>query len=291
MALPAEILEVFYETLNGDRSESSFEQWVYDTRELEQMMSPDDYMELIAFNYRRNIGLTNLLEKHINPAEFKLWQQIRLKYPQGYVSTPVQTPYDEQLQRIRTKLETAKNTDTSRLVFEADSHEYLLDVPATEEEVTAFEEQHGIQLPACFRAFIRVIGNGGIGVQGSGAGPHYGIYPIGVEVPKDDILQQNCQLDPDLTLAQWKALTEGGTGRVFNGLLPLGTQGCTYVHAIVLNGPYTGCVVNLDYTYVIPPIFPPGDPNFLDYYEQWLDRIIDGTLLQPNATPYGYYPA
>ena len=33
--------------------------------------------------------------------------------------------------------------------------------------------------------------------------------------------------------------------KVFGGLLPLGSQGCTYEHALVLNGKYAGRVVNV----------------------------------------------
>ena len=52
MKLPKDILEIFYETLNGDRPVLAFEQWLYANRQLEDMMSPDDYLDLIAFGYK-----------------------------------------------------------------------------------------------------------------------------------------------------------------------------------------------------------------------------------------------
>jgi hypothetical protein len=60
-------------------------------------------------------------------------------------------------------------------VFDASTHEYLLGVPATEEEVSAFEKKHSIQLPVCIRTFLLVVGNGGIGSLGSGAGSKSGL--------------------------------------------------------------------------------------------------------------------
>jgi hypothetical protein len=215
---------------------------------------------------------------------------------------PTPTPFDEQLQRIKDKLVAARTADKDLRVFEADTHKYLMNVPATEEEVSAFEKKHSIQLPDCFRAFLLVIGNGGIGHRGSGAGPGYGIYPLGYGVAEENFLQNNCLLDPEMTTDQWELLTEfehGDTnisdeqyrqeaGKLFGGVLPLGTQGCTYIHALVLNGPHKGRVVNLDYNYMMLPIFTPNTTNFLDYYEQWLDRVIDGTLQKPDAPDYGY---
>jgi hypothetical protein len=306
MILPNDILEIFYETLNGDRSVLEFEQWLYANRQLEGMMNTDDYMELIAFGYkddRAAYGLNELLKKHVRPGKFTLWKQMRQKYPQGYTSTPIRTPFDAQLQRIKDKLVAARTEDEDLDVFDAETHEYLLNVPATEEEVSAFEQKHSIQLPECFRSFLLVVGNGGIGLRGSGAGPGYGIYPLGYGVAGENFLRHNCQLDPEIETEQWKSLTEfehGDTniskeqyrqkaGKLYGGILPLGTQGCTYIHALVLNGPHKGRVVNLDYNYIIPPIFTPDTTNFLDWYEGWLDEVIDGTLQKPDAPEYGYY--
>ena len=205
---------------------------------------------------------------------------MRQKYPQGYTPTPINTPFDEQLQRIKEKLIAARNADVNCDVFAAFEHEYLLNVPATEEEVFAYERKHSIQLPECFRSFLLVVGNGGISIGNSGAGPGYGIYPLGYEVEVDEknILANKCLLEPDMTKDQWESLYRSYGRSAFGGVLPIGTQGCTFAHAIVLNGPYRGRVVNLDYNYIFPPFFAPNVTNFLEYYEQWLDGVIDGTI-------------
>lgn len=210
--------------------------------------------------------------------------------------------FETQLQRIKDKLTQANSTDADRKVFDAGTHQYQLNVPATEEQVLAFEQKHSIQLPGCFRSFLLAIGNGGTGLQGSGAGPGYGIYPLGYNVAEDNFLQYDCILDPAMSEDEWQSLTEFehgeatltkeeyrlAAGKLFGGTLRLGTQGCTYYHALVLNGPLKGRVVNLDYNYMVPPIFTPNTTNFLDYYEGWLDAVIDGTLKGPQAPEYGY---
>jgi hypothetical protein len=73
--------------------------------------------------------------------------------------------------------------------------------------------------------------------------------------------------------------------RIYSGILPLGSQGCSYLHALVLNGPQAGKVVNLD-TEGQKPKFA-FENNFLDWYERWLDEVISGTL-SSTQTSFGY---
>jgi hypothetical protein len=299
MILPKEIQEIFFETLYGDRTVSEFEQWLYANSQLEHILDREAYLDLISYGYkddRAPHGLHTLLEKYIHEGEYKLWKQRRQKQPliQGRRDTSIKTPFDEQLQRIQNKLTIAKNADKEYDGFGSEDHEYLLNVPAFEEEVLAFENKYGIQLPPCYRSFLLKVGNGGIGYRDSGAGPFFGIYPLGHHindlVPGDEA--NDCLLDPDMTTDQWKSMTEFSrssskpskedykkeAGKVFGGILPLGSQGCTYLHGIILNGLHKGRVVNLDFDYSIPPIFACGS-NFLDWYEKWLDEVIDGTQL------------
>ncbi|KAA2238873.1 hypothetical protein F0L74_21910 [Chitinophaga agrisoli] len=51
MQLPAHIQQVFFETLEGDMPIPAFETWLYANKELETILPPDDYFELIAYNY------------------------------------------------------------------------------------------------------------------------------------------------------------------------------------------------------------------------------------------------
>ena len=75
--------------------------------------------------------------------------------------------------------------------------------------------------------------------------------------------------------------------KVFGGLLPLGSQGCTYEHALVLNGKYAGRVVNVDLDLAQPKFA--FEANFLDWYERYLDEVISGQLLDDRPTWFGYH--
>ena len=73
--------------------------------------------------------------------------------------------------RILKLLEQAKAKDSDFVRFGADSHQYKLSPPASEETIQKFEEQEGIRLPEEYRDFLLFVGNGG-------AGPYYGLYGV-----------------------------------------------------------------------------------------------------------------
>jgi hypothetical protein len=89
-----------------------------------------------------------------------------------------------QIERIKTKLRLAKNTDTFFEVFGADSHKYILSEPLGIEEVEVFENQYNITFSDDYKSFLTEIGNGGLDysvsvVGNSGAGPDYGVFKLG----------------------------------------------------------------------------------------------------------------
>lgn len=216
------------------------------------------------------------------------------------------TPHFHQIGRIKKKLIEAKQIDKDCLVFGASIHKYEMHPPATICQVEAFETTYEVQLPDCYRAFVLHVGNGGTSYQNSGAGPYYGIYTLGhhlnalvYEDPRI-FLKNNCCMHPDMTNTQWKELTkildEDGLSdevyyeefaKIYGGILPLGSQGCTYLHGLVLNGPYKGKVANLEMSADQKPFFAP-DTNFLDWYERWLDEIISGKLIKKSPSWFGY---
>ena len=228
----------------------------------------------------------------------------------------------EQLQRIQQKLAQAKAADKDLEVFGASSHKYHLNPPISEAEVLAFEEKYGVQLPECYRAFVQTIGDVNAQKLETMAGPYYGLYAFGTQV--DDLLYEGseiylkapCALSPDMTQEEWEKLSapletdeeeledfeddeeEGYVievedkyfaerAKVFGGLLPLGSQGCTYYHALVLNGKYAGRVVNVDLDLAQPKFA--FETNFLDWYERYLDEVISGQLMDDSPTWFGYY--
>ena len=223
----------------------------------------------------------------------------------------------EQLERIQQKLAQAKVADKDLEVFGASSHKYHLNPPVTEAEVLAFEEKYGVSLPEDYRAFVQTIGDANAQKLETIAGPYYGLSAFGTQV--DDLLYEGseiylkapCALSPDMTQEEWETLSaplelddfeddeeEGYVievednyieecGKVFGGLLPLGSQGCAYYHALVLNGKYAGRVVNVNWD-LLKPKFA-FETNFLDWYERYLDEVISGQLLDDRPTWFGYH--
>ena len=195
--------------------------------------------------------------------------------------------HQAQLKRIRRKLKLAKLADKKKTVFGAESHAYDIQPTVSLKKIKRFEEDYGVELPLCYAEFLLTVGNGG-------AGPFYGVYALEEGVgdlcytETESVLNRPCLLAPKMSDDDWRALTadlfadeelsdeeyEHECAKVFGGLLPIGTQGCTYVTALVLNGEYSGRVVNID-TDGSKPIFA-FEANFLDWYERWLDEVIAG---------------
>ena len=216
----------------------------------------------------------------------------------------------EQLLRIQQKLAQAKAADKNLEVFGADAHQYHLNPPVSEAEVLAFEKKYGVQLPECYRAFMLTIGDAKAKKSDFIAGPYFGLYAFGTSVDSllyekiETYLKAPCNLSPDMTQEEWDALTDpllpseeedeedddkyfAERAKVFGGLLPLGSQGCTYEHALVLNGKYAGRVVNVDLDLTQPKFT--FEANFLDWYERYLDEVISGQLVDDRPTWFGYH--
>ena len=216
----------------------------------------------------------------------------------------------EQLHCIQQKLAQAKAADKDLQVFGADAHKYHLNPPVSEAEVLAFEKKYGVQLPECYRAFMLTVGDAKAKKSDFIAGPYYGLYAFGTSLDSllyekiETYLKAPCNLSPDMTQEEWETLSDpllpseeeeeddddkyfAERAKVFGGLLPLGSQGCTYEHALVLNGKYAGRVVNVDLDLAQPKFA--FEANFLDWYERYLDEVISGQLIDDRPTWFGYH--
>ncbi|MCI9656756.1 MAG: SMI1/KNR4 family protein [Lawsonibacter sp.] len=138
--------------------------------------------------------------------------------------------------KLRKQLKRAGEEDRDLSRFGADQHEYQLKPPASAEAVAAFEARFHVSLPDGYRNFLLWMGNGG-------AGPFYGLYSLGETEPG--------QL-PDYS---------GGA------VLPLGTQGCTLMTGLVLDGPDRGRVIYYDTDECDPPTVM-REPDFLAWYDR-----------------------
>jgi HEAT repeat protein len=182
-------------------------------------------------------------------------------------------PHLSRVHRILDRLEQARSRGLS--CFGSESHGFRLNHPLSEADLRAFEAAHRIRLPGDYRAFLEHAGNGG-------AGPYYGIFPldkwndfadsVSDERP-DDFLARPCPLHPDIRLApDWA--DQFGDVSPYQGTLSLGTQGCAYGMLLIVSGPHAGRVV-----YVNEDGNPPymvREPDFLSWYERWLDELLHG---------------
>jgi|GEM_PF-773053 hypothetical protein len=73
---------------------------------------------------------------------------------------------------IKSLLPRLIDLDRGSQLFGAKDHHYSLNAPLDESLVTAFEAEHELYLPDDYRYFLTEVGNGG-------AGPYYGVFPLG----------------------------------------------------------------------------------------------------------------
>jgi hypothetical protein len=170
-----------------------------------------------------------------------------------------------QVERVRRKLRTVPWPRGRRRVYGEDAHQWQVRPPRTEDEVVAAESVLGVRLPASYRTYLLAIADGR-------AGPGNGIYPLlEVDDPVGD-LNVACPLDPGEFYdgRRWALRFEDGPDP-YDGLLPIGNRGCSYVDALVVTGAARGRVVHIDLERSPPRFYP--EPTFLDWYERWLDNV------------------
>lgn len=189
------------------------------------------------------------------------------------------------LARVAAKLEQARERNDPAM-FGADSHRFRLAPPLPEHAVDAFERAHGVTLPLPYRAFITRLGHGGPGGS-AGAGPFYGLEPLdgwalGLRGnPAPDTLRTPFAAVPGVgDPAYWDR-----AGEPFTGTVTVSHQGCAHYSLLVVSGPARGRVtaatVGLSPREATSSDAPTGptftdDPDFLAWYERWLDAVLAG---------------
>jgi len=183
-----------------------------------------------------------------------------------------------QINRILTKTKKIKAKDPKYEVFGSKTWKYKWPKCAAEKDIVKVEKKYGIELPREYRLYLRFIANGGPGFA-------YGIYPIErASVPSN--IKKDCTCFPFMTQEDFEILEkrqneiyeadENSEEDIFcNGLLAIGTEGCTYDICLVVTGDYRGRIVHADMNEDGPFRFS-YDDNFLDWYERWLDDFIYG---------------
>jgi hypothetical protein len=77
---------------------------------------------------------------------------------------------------IRGRLAWFADNDSAATIFGALQHRWKVEPVLSEDALAAFEAEHGVTLPAGYRAFVAHVGNGG-------AGPYYGLSPLAARAP------------------------------------------------------------------------------------------------------------
>jgi hypothetical protein len=187
-------------------------------------------------------------------------------------------------------------------VFGADAHRFQLNQPLPEAEATAFEQKHKVRLPPDYRQFITGVGNGG-------AGPFYGIFPLGemdnnsglrpwqeddgfvgilsepfshntdwndlTGMPTDDLAERSeSDYDEQMDMfdkSYWRS-------SLFNGAIPICHEGCALRVWLVVSGPEAGRVWEdrrSEYEGINRITLANGSPaTFAGWYDEWLNTCL-----------------
>ena len=182
-------------------------------------------------------------------------------------------PNLSRVNRILDKLQHVRSRGLS--CFGSDSHGFRLKSPLSEADLRGFETKHCIRLPDDYRTFLRHAGNGG-------AGPYYGLFSLEkwndfadwvLDHRPDDFLTRPCPLFPDLEpRPDWADQFDEASA--YQGTLSLGSRGCSYGMQLIVVGPYAGRVVYVDADG--SPPYMVREPDFLCWYERWLDELLQG---------------
>jgi hypothetical protein len=186
------------------------------------------------------------------------------------------------VQRIVEKLREVRERGLS--CFGAKAHGFRLNAPIPLAELERFEAARGVTLPTCYRTFLLEAGHGG-------AGPYYGLYKLDawddfatwvLDDAPADLLARVCPLRPgrapDVPRSSERDLSWYG------GTLSLGTQGCAFMTLLIVTGEYRGRVVYVDADGTPP--YVGREPDFLAWYERWLDELSGGY----ETSWFGYGP-
>lgn len=142
----------------------------------------------------------------------------------------------------------------------------------TEQQVSDFEELHGIRMPEELRQFVTRIGH-------SGYGPTYGLLPmerwVSGAAGVNGNLAEPFPFAPEVHIAECSSGGKGGAAPTFPGTIAVVYRGCSDFTLLVVSGPGCGRLVEVNAEGFFAPHFH-TDPDFLAWYERWLDFTLAG---------------
>lgn len=216
-----------------------------------------------------------------------------------------------ELDRVRVGQALASLRSAKHHVFGAEAHGFDLNPVLNEAVVTTFERAHGVRLPSDYRAFLTTVGNGG-------AGPFYGIFPLG---KVDDGFALRDWTEGDIGVLskafpfneEWNDLsTKPGDDLVdldeveywkqmetfersywsvalVNGAFPICHQGCALRILLVVTGDQAGNLWDdrrSEYGGIKPIRLADGSKaTFADWYREWLEGALNTPGPPVSASP------
>lgn len=184
------------------------------------------------------------------------------------------------------------------MTFGSGAHGFQMNPVLSESEVSAFERDHKIVLPSDYRQFVTGVGNGG-------AGPFYGVFPLGV---MDDNFDQRPWQEHDGFVGslsepfrfqeEWNDLSgypeanlmkrdeteydrqiEQFEGRywsseLMNGAFPICHEGCALRIWLLVTGEQAGKLWEdrrSEYKGLRPVLLAGSAATFSEWYSDWLD--------------------
>lgn len=168
--------------------------------------------------------------------------------------------------------------DTEYRVYGTDCHRYRFGPTLSEAEIAAFERENGIALPADYRLYLQLVGDGNdfypqeevvqsgsdfLPDHSAGPGPDNGLYLLAETVQGDKVIQpfpfeQETEIVPDSSCAN------------VPGALEISTGGCLYFTYLIINGPQAGTIwKSWDYTAFWPTGF-----TFAQWMRGWAQDHI-----------------
>lgn len=198
------------------------------------------------------------------------------------------------IEQLKDKIEKMKALifEHSQYLATIENHQYL---PLKNEELIQFEENHQIELPMDYRAFLLHMGNGGLG-------PGLGILPLDLTRKYNDLhlpwtnpkiynalfLHDDDKEDEDeFDERVDDLLKDNGSkeSQLFNakdhGVLPIANMGCGTTALLVLNGKHKGQIW-IDLTATDAGLSLLAE-NFIDWYNAWLDERTEKILAKNLA--------
>jgi hypothetical protein len=148
--------------------------------------------------------------------------------------------------------------DCNFRVFGSQHHRYQLGPALSEVELGSFETVHRVKLPEEYRRFLATVGNGG-------AGPYYGLEPLGTF--GRDISQPFPFIEATDQLTEAEAERFGDRDE-YPGVLEFCHQGCAIYSYLVVSGPTYGTV------WSGREDFYPTGLSFDAWYRRWAERAL-----------------